>query len=98
MSSGDRYGSNDGEGTRVTVASAGSTEIAPVRPTRRRLTIVNRDSTNYIDINIGGNAAVNDGDFQLSAGESIVVHTKSQVNGIADTSDVVVHIIDEYDS
>lgn len=85
---------NDGDADRITVATS-DTVIAIARPTRKRITIVNRDATNFVDINVNG-AAVGGSHFQVKAGESLVLHTTASINGIADTASVIVHIIDEF--
>lgn len=85
--------------TVTVVTSAGGTELAAARPTRRQITFMNLDGTNFVWINGAGTTptATAATHFKLLAGKQVTLVGTGQWRALADTGSVAVSVVDEYD-
>jgi hypothetical protein len=91
-------GSATGADGQVTISST-SADIAAARDTRKRITIINRQTV-AIFINPGGTATTSD--FRLDPGDGITLYTTVAVKAITSAAytasgDAKAHYLEEYD-
>lgn len=75
--------------------STTSEEIAPARPTRRQLTVINRDGS--ILVHIAMDTAATAAHAAIPAGGTVVLVGTGQWNAIAASGTPIVSVIDEFD-
>ena len=90
------FESSDQVNSAIVAVQTTSTVLAVARPTRRSLTIVNRDAANAVHIAVD-TPAVAANHFIVKFGESFTISAKGEIRAIAITSAVNVHIWDEFD-
>lgn len=77
--------------------TAGGTNFATSRPTRRQLDIQNLDATNFVWLGGSGTSLSSANGFKLLAGQSYTWRSTAQPIALADTGACVLAWVDYYD-
>lgn len=82
-------------GQSAPTTSSGSTAIASVRETRKRIVLVNHGT---VDVFIGASGVTTSTGLKLAVGAALTVYTTAAVYGVTASGTGAVHYIEEYDA